>query len=591
MLGEGGVQLSPKISGAPEFSGDPTDAAPGIWAQGEGHGFELTAPADRVNRCLRIYAGVNKGWALVRAYLTDGPTSHYGDITFSSRNTLLARTYVINYTAAAPRQMLKVEVRMMQSAADPDAGVMLQAVTTENAPGNTPPSVRIVSPKRNERLTAPATLTVEAEASDPDGVSKVEFFDASIAAKIGEATQPPYRITVDRPSVRYGGLCARAFDRFGMVAYSPVVHYTVETPSATQAPVARTRSMAFISPGDPDHGWEGVSSLVELPNGDLVAAWFAGKLELSPDSAIYMSWLRKGTNRWTPPKRMIDSPYIGDGNPVLFFHQGVLWCFYNKLLGPSIEFSKLYCRQSRDSGRTWGPDIAMPEPSTFRYQTGTLASTRPLVLQNSDILLPVNREAYDPEPSRQWYSLFLISSDGGKTWRESAPLYSNPGNIQPAVVQLSDGSLFALCRVRGQNRFLWQTTSRDNAGTWEPLQQSSLKSPSARVALVRLHDGKLVLAYNDSFTVRSPLNLTVSEDEGRTWTVNKAIESGAFAFTYPFAIVARDGKIHISYNDNYRAVKHAVVDESWFAEPVARGAPERARSGFPIPYGPKIGTR
>jgi hypothetical protein len=59
-----------------------------------------------------------------------------------------------------------------------------------SAPPNTPPTVRITSPVNGATFTAPATITINADARDSDGsVAKVEFFQGN--TKLGEDTTAP----------------------------------------------------------------------------------------------------------------------------------------------------------------------------------------------------------------------------------------------------------------------------------------------------------------------------------------------------------------------------------------------------------------
>jgi hypothetical protein len=63
---------------------------------------------------------------------------------------------------------------------------------------NLPPTVRIAAPYEGATFTAPATITISAEASDSDGgISRVEFFadDGVNNVKIGEDTTAPYSLT------------------------------------------------------------------------------------------------------------------------------------------------------------------------------------------------------------------------------------------------------------------------------------------------------------------------------------------------------------------------------------------------------------
>ena len=64
------------------------------------------------------------------------------------------------------------------------------------------------------------------------------------------------------------------------------------------------------------------SSLVSLPTGDLLCVWFQGSGERTADDVKLMgARLVKGSNFWSEPFLMADTPNIPDCNPVLFLNQ------------------------------------------------------------------------------------------------------------------------------------------------------------------------------------------------------------------------------------------------------------------------------
>lgn len=93
-------------------------------------------------------------------------------------------------------------------------------------PGNQSPVVSITSPANNATFTAPATVTIQASASDPDGsVTKVEFFNGG--AKLGEATASPYGYTWNNVANGTYMLTAKATDNGGAVTTSSTVTIVV----------------------------------------------------------------------------------------------------------------------------------------------------------------------------------------------------------------------------------------------------------------------------------------------------------------------------------------------------------------------------
>lgn len=91
------------------------------------------------------------------------------------------------------------------------------------------------------------------------------------------------------------------------------------------------------------------STLVCLPCGTLVAAWFAGLREGSEDTAIWLS--RYEHNIWTKPQRVAACEGEAHWNPVLFSPSDRLWLFYK--VGSDVHVWKTWFITSSDRGFTW----------------------------------------------------------------------------------------------------------------------------------------------------------------------------------------------------------------------------------------------
>src|SRR5690606_3449218 len=92
------------------------------------------------------------------------------------------------------------------------------------------------------------------------------------------------------------------------------------------------------------------SSIVSLPNGDLLAAWFQGSGERTADDVKIMgSRLVKGAKEWSDPFELADTPHLPDCNPVLFLNdEGKLFLVWIAVQANRWEHSILKFRTSVD---------------------------------------------------------------------------------------------------------------------------------------------------------------------------------------------------------------------------------------------------
>jgi YD repeat-containing protein len=102
--------------------------------------------------------------------------------------------------------------------------------------GNITPSVSITSPTNGATFTAPASITINANANDGDGiVSRVDFYQG--ATLIGTDTTSPYSVTWSNVAVGSYTLTARAIDNAGAATTSAAVQIIVNN---NQLPTANT---------------------------------------------------------------------------------------------------------------------------------------------------------------------------------------------------------------------------------------------------------------------------------------------------------------------------------------------------------------
>ncbi|GGK85703.1 hypothetical protein GCM10011405_36930 [Rufibacter glacialis] len=99
-----------------------------------------------------------------------------------------------------------------------------------HSPGNQLPIVALTSPSQGATFNVPASITLAAEASDPDGtIAKVEFFQGT--SKLGEDTMAPYTIDWLVNTTGTHALMARATDNLGHTKDSEVIWVNTVNPS------------------------------------------------------------------------------------------------------------------------------------------------------------------------------------------------------------------------------------------------------------------------------------------------------------------------------------------------------------------------
>lgn len=108
------------------------------------------------------------------------------------------------------------------SSANPSSFVIGQC----GGSSNTPPSANITSPSNGATFVAPASITINATASDSDGtISKVEFFNG--ATKLGEDLSSPYSYNWTGVAAGTYSLTVKATDNGNAVTTSSAMNVTV----------------------------------------------------------------------------------------------------------------------------------------------------------------------------------------------------------------------------------------------------------------------------------------------------------------------------------------------------------------------------
>ena len=359
-----------------------------------------------------------------------------------------------------------------------------------------------------------------------------------------------------------------------------------------------------------EHWHNHSSSIVELPNGDLLVAWFHGSGErTAADVVIRGARWSKQKKAWGEPFLMADTPFFPDTNCVLYIDsQKRLWLFWPAILANEWHTALMKYRLSTDYQQPEGPplwawsDNILLIPKNIARRTievmgpdvdsetlgaiarqnianaqdkyfsrvGWFTRTHPIELPSGRMIVPMYSDGYS-------FGIMALTDDGGKTWFAGEPIVGY-GSIQPSVVRRNGGTLVAYLRDNGPPpKRIHVSYSKDDGMSWTAAADTEFPNPGSSVEAIRLRDGSWILVYNDTERGRNSLAISMSDDEGKTWQWKRHIERDDEeprppSFHYPSVIQAADGSIHVTYsyfinrleNDQPRkTIKHARFNVEW----------------------------
>ena len=319
------------------------------------------------------------------------------------------------------------------------------------------------------------------------------------------------------------------------------------------------------------------STIVELPNGDLLTAWFQGSGERwADDVAIMGARLRAGEQKWSKPFVMADVPGFPDINPILFIDtQDRLWLMWYTVIAnqwetslPKYRISENYMKQEGPPKWSW-QDVLHVKPgdsSERGIQPGDrfvksierqIEEYAKYLSDSTDISDEATRRMLD-----RWRAELLAKARGENMMRRGRLLDATGRYTEQQlgyayfrrmgwqtknkavivdknriIIPLySDGFSFSLMAITDDGGKSWQFS--------EPLVGAGNIQPS----IAKKTDGTLVAYMRDNGPAPKRLHISTSKDKGLTWSLARDSElpnpgSGADIVTL------RNGHWVLAYND------------------------------------------
>lgn len=351
------------------------------------------------------------------------------------------------------------------------------------------------------------------------------------------------------------------YRRYGTAPWRRAVPLKVAPPLAPAfSLVERSSTTIPMPPGVPAAH---ASALAALPNGDLIACWWAGQRESAPDVQVYMARWRDG--RWGPARPIVDRQALGGalqfgvrriGNPVLWVSVDGHVHLYLVATGlGGWAAGRVAQLVSRDQGQTFTAQRVLP--LTPLFNTSVLVRTRPVGTADGGWLLPAYFELGNKYPL-----VVSFSANGEPRWVQR--IGDSRTTLQPALLPLSSTELRAVMRDIGPEKRVQQAVSHDAGLTWEDIPASELANHDNSLAGLQLASGGYVLLRNEAVpegsSPRQWLRLSISLD-GKHWNhgpdVRRGVENDEFS--YP-SLLQIGRQLHVTYTQQRKAIAHHVYD-------------------------------
>jgi lysophospholipase L1-like esterase len=292
-------------------------------------------------------------------------------------------------------------------------------------------------------------------------------------------------------------------------------------------------------------------ALVKLGDGAVMSVYSTPTSYGGPPGETYIAAriTRDGGRTWTPERELTRLPDARAAHPTAHrARDGSLHLFFLGYINhgwkdgnPTDQTrSDLWAVRSRDEGQTWSPPQRIFEGYTG--STNGAAETH-----RGALVVPFSH--YVANPGRL-VGRCSVSADGGKTWRLSNALDiggagDHEGALEPCVIELKDKRLWML--IRTSRKFFWESFSTDGGFTWSAAAPTRIESSHSPGHLIRLHDGRLAMAWNPPPAGRRELHLAFSSDEGRSWSPSAVIARGST--TYAFLMEKTPGELWAGFMD------------------------------------------
>jgi len=292
----------------------------------------------------------------------------------------------------------------------------------------------------------------------------------------------------------------------------------------------------IVCSGEAAGGYAAFPDVCRLGSGELYCVFYSGYQHVStpndrwPKGGRIMA-VRSSDNgkTWGKPAVAIDTDRDDRDPSVTCLTDGTL--LFNWFTLQKDQVAVLLAR-STDQGKTWGEPVNLKLDSPYSFACSSPVRELP----DGSLILGLYHE--DGKKNLA-FGATVKSYDGGKTWKELAPVGEKAGvplDAETDVVLLKGGKLLAA--LRSSKVDMHYAVSDDAGKTWGPVRSFGFKGHCPY--FLRHSSGVILLAHRLPAT-----SLHWTADEGKTW--NGPVPIDTVGGAYPSLVELPGGLVYCVY--------------------------------------------
>lgn len=324
--------------------------------------------------------------------------------------------------------------------------------------------------------------------------------------------------------------------------------------------------------------------VTRLSSGNLMIVWTFIAPNTNSDGKIHGAVSKDDGKTWSSPFLVLDLPKKFEGDPAVIVDGNKVLVYASSVIPPNkINKSEIWLAASEDEGKTWSNPVEIKTPYNYFVGKRHLG----LKLKDGTLVMPASYDIWaqldsntpaKTEGEMDLKAGVMLSKDG-ISWTPHIDLhilvpkvtpFSTGGVVEPAIVELADGSLYMLMRT-GTTK-LYESRSKDGGKTWDNPTPSGLTAHNTPASLWRddKNPNEIIAIWNNSPRNRYPLSVAISKDGGRNWSLPKNVAESKdnLQVAYPGITQDKEGNFVATWQEQLpsgegRAIRWARFNRDW----------------------------